>query len=206
MIVPVSMVRYVKVHKPLLIKNAENCVTHGKLTKALQYYSEAAEKYRFLGWYAHALKESGKILVKQGKNKEAEAILKPLINQNKKLSLEVAADYQQALRLYCQILLADKRYQEVLPLLRRLQSGCDRETAAWAFYHSGEAFMAEQQYRAAAREYIQLVTLFDHKKHYRQSALRRLVKCTAEFDKKLSIFYLKRLKKEYNDSILQSCR
>jgi tetratricopeptide (TPR) repeat protein len=206
LVIPVDMVDYVIVKKPSAILEAEQLFQKKQYDNAATSYGVLAKKYRFLGWYACALAGQVEALHQQNKNSEAEEIIKPLLSYKPGFIEREQPFMLKTYRVYAEILLKEKRYEALLTILYRLKRGSDGELSAWAFNIAGQQLLRQKKYREAAREFIQPVLLYDNKNRQRRKSLRLLVTSLAEFDKKLSNFYLKRLKKEYNDSTLSSYR
>ncbi|MCF6175431.1 MAG: hypothetical protein L3J71_06670 [Victivallaceae bacterium] len=206
LVIPKDMVDYVIIKKPAAFLEVEQLFKQEKYDDAAVRYAGLAKKYRFLGWYACALGGQIAALHRQEKNSEAEKIIKPLLSYKSGCIEHERPFLLNIYRIYAEILLYEQRYDAIVPVIYRLKRGGDSELSAWAFNVSGKQLLRQKQYREAAREFIQPVLLYDRKNRHRRESLQFLVISLAEFDKKLSNFYLNRLKKEYNDSILPSYR
>lgn len=206
LIIPASMVNYVSVKKPAKLQVAENLLKKRQYKKAATEYAALAKKYRFLGWYACSLAGQADALFHQKKYSVAKAVIKPLLSYKSGDNNHEEPFIMQAYHIYAKILLIEKRHKELTSILYRLKRSSDSGLSTWAFNIAGQEFLKQKRYRAAAREFIQPVLLYAVKTPNRRESLQLLVGCLNKFDKKLSNFYLERLKNEYNDSILSNCR
>ena len=206
LVIPKDMVKYVIVNRPVALVEAKTLLTKGNYSVAVKRYVALAKKYRFLGWYSCALAGQATALQRQGKNSEVELLVKPLLSYKSNCFEHEEPFLLKAYSIYAEVLLKEQRYEAMIPLIYRLKRGSDGELSAWAFNIAGQRLIEQQKYREAAREFIQPVLLYDRKNRHRRESLQLLIDCLAKFDKKLSIFYLNRLKNEYNDSILSSYR
>ncbi len=206
LIVPKDRVNYVIVKKPAEMLKAEQASKQKKYADAAKLYANLAKKYRFLGWYAYSLGKQALALQQQGDKRQAEVIFKILLNYKSNCLEHERPFLLNAYRNYVDLLLGEKRYDAIVPIIYRLKRGNDQELSAWAFNVAGKQLLQQKKYHEASREFIQPVLLYDSKNRYRRESLQFLVISLAKFDKKRSNFYLNRLQKEYNDSTLPSYR
>lgn len=206
LVIPQDIVNYAIVKKPLALLEADELFKQRKYVDASTRYAAVAQKYRFLGWYACALAKQGAALQQQGKKSAVKTLIKPLLSYKSSCFEHEEPFLLKAYHVYAEVLLDEQRYEAMIPVIYRLKRGSDGELSTWAFNVTGQRFLDQKKYREAAREFIQPVLLYDRKNGQRRKSLQLLIDCLAKFDKKLSIFYLNRLKKEYNDSTLSSYR
>jgi hypothetical protein len=206
LVIPKDMVKYVIVNRPAALLEAQALLTQGSYEIAAKHYATLAKKYRFLGWYLDAVVGQVTALQQQGKNREVELLIKPLLSYKSSCFEHEEPFLLQAYQIYAEVLLSEQHYEALVPVIYRLKRGSDGELSAWAFNIAGKRLVEQQKYREAAREFIQPVLLYGRKNRQRCESLQLLIDCLAKFDKKLSIFYLNRLKNEYNDSTLSSYR